>query len=98
MMEKQPENMYLTHFGRVKDVERLARDMTSGVEKFAALGEQFDADENREQRIQSAMMEWLMGRARRHGVEYGDSKLREVFAADVILNTQGIEFWLDHGR
>jgi hypothetical protein len=21
-----------------------------------------------------------------------------VFANDVILNTQGIEFWLDHGR
>lgn len=98
MMEQQPENMYLTHFGRVKDVERLAQDMTSSVEKFAALGEQFDGDENREQRIQSAMMDWLMERARRHGVEYGDSKLREVFAADVILNTQGIEFWLDHKR
>ena len=98
MMEKQPENMYLTHFGRVKDVERLARDMTSSVEKFAALGEQFDGDENREQRIQSAMMDWLMERARRHGVEYGDSSLRDIFAADVVLNTQGIEFWLDHGR
>ena len=98
MMENQPENMYLTHFGRVKDVERLARDMISSVEQFAALGEQFDGYENREQRIQSAMMDWLMGRARQHGVGYDDSKLREIFAADVILNSQGIEFWLDHGR
>jgi glyoxylase-like metal-dependent hydrolase (beta-lactamase superfamily II) len=98
MMEKQPENMYLTHFGRVNDVERLAQDMTSGVEKFAALGEQFDGDENRELEIQSAMMDWLMERARRHGVEYGDSSLRDIFADDVVLNTQGIEFWLDHRR
>jgi hypothetical protein len=44
------------------------------------------------------MMEWLMARARQHGVVYSDDKLREVFANDVILNTQGIEFWLDHGR
>jgi glyoxylase-like metal-dependent hydrolase (beta-lactamase superfamily II) len=98
MMEKQPENMYLTHFGRVNDVERLAQDMTSGVEKFAALGEQFDGDENRELEIQSAMMDWLMQRARRHGVEYADSSLRDIFADDVVLNTQGIEFWLDNGR
>ena len=98
MMEKQPENMYLTHFGRIQEVQRLAEDMISGVEQFATFGEQFDGDENRQQEIRSAMMEWLMARARQHGVVYSDDKLREVFANDVILNTQGIEFWLDHGR
>ena len=98
MMEKQPENMYLTHFGRVQDVQRLADDMISSVEQFVIFGEQFDGDENRQDGIRSAMMEWLMARARQHGVVYSDDKLREVFANDVILNTQGIEFWLDHGR
>ena len=98
MMEKQPENMYLTHFGRVQDVQRLADDMISSVERFVIFGEQFDGDENRQDGIRSAMMEWLMARARQHGVAYSDDKLREVFANDVILNTQGIEFWLDHGR
>jgi glyoxylase-like metal-dependent hydrolase (beta-lactamase superfamily II) len=98
MMEKQPENMYLTHFGRVQDIQRLADDMISSVEQFVTFGEQFDGDENRQQLIRSAMMEWLMVRARNHGVGYSDDKLREVFANDVVLNTQGIEFWLDHGR
>ena len=98
MMEKQPENMYLTHFGRVQDVQRLADDMISSVEQFVTFGEQFEEDENREQVIRSAMMDWLMARARKHGVVHSDDKLREVFANDVILNTQGIEFWLDHGR
>ena len=98
MLEKQPENMYLTHFGRIQDVQRLAEDMISSVERFVVFGEQFDGDENRQDGIRSAMMEWLMARARQHGVAYSDDKLREVFANDVILNTQGIEFWLDHGR
>ena len=44
------------------------------------------------------MMDWLMARARDHGVTYSDERLREVFASDVTLNTQGIEFWLDQGR
>ena len=98
MMERQPENMYLTHFGRVRDVERLAADMIAGIEWFAALGERFDGEDNREAGIQEAMMEWLMERARSHGVEHPDSELREIFANDVILNSQGIEFWLDRGR
>ena len=70
--------------------------MIHSVEQFAALGERFDGDENRQKEIESAMMEWLMKRARKHGVVYSDEKLHEVFANDVILNTQGIGFWLDH--
>jgi glyoxylase-like metal-dependent hydrolase (beta-lactamase superfamily II) len=98
MMEKQPGNMYLTHFGRVRDVKRLATDLIHSVEQFAALGERFDGHKNRQVEIESAMMAWLMERARSHGVACSDEKLREIFAGDVVLNTQGIEFWLDHGR
>lgn len=98
MMEKKPENMYLTHFGRVQDVQRLAEELIHGVEIFAGLGERYDDSENRQQAIETAMMEWLVERARGHGVSHPDRNLREIFAGDVVLNTQGIEFWLDHGR
>jgi len=98
MMEKGPENMYLTHFGRVRDVARLAADMKSGVEQFAEFGEKFDGEEHRQDMIQDAMMEWLLQRARKHGVSHSEERLRDIFANDVVLNTQGIEFWLDHGR
>ena len=98
MMEKQPENMYLTHFGRVQEVNRLASEMKDGVRKFAALGEQFRGHENRLESIQSEMMGWLVTRAREHGVRLSDQSLRDIFTGDVILNSQGIDFWLDHGR
>ena len=48
--------------------------------------------------IEEAMMDRLFERARAHGVTLGEDELRETFAGDVILNTQGIEFWLDHRR
>ena len=44
------------------------------------------------------VFEDLVERARRHGVTLGDEDLLEVLRGDVVLNTQGIEFWLDHGR
>lgn len=98
MMERGPENMYLTHFGRVRDVGRLSRDMIAGVDYFADLGERHDRDDGRGAAIQSEMMDWLTSRARAHGVTCPDDELRGIFAGDVLLNTQGIEFWLDHGR
>jgi glyoxylase-like metal-dependent hydrolase (beta-lactamase superfamily II) len=95
MLEKQPANMYLTHFGRVQDLKRLSADMISSVETFAALGERFENSDNRQHDISTAMMNWLMERARNHGVQCSDDALREIFAGDVLLNTQGIEFWLE---
>lgn len=98
LMEKSPESMYLTHFGRVGDIQRLASELIHSIEQFAAFGERFDGSDKREQEIQHVMMDWLMERARGHGVSCSDESLYQVFAADVVLNTQGIEFWLDHGR
>ena len=98
LMARQPEFMYLTHFGRVGGLARLAADMRKGIERFVEWGETFAASERRRERIEEAMMNWLVEGACAHGVNYPEAKLRYIFGGDVVLNTQGIEFWLDHGR
>jgi glyoxylase-like metal-dependent hydrolase (beta-lactamase superfamily II) len=98
MMERDPEYMYLTHFGRVGDTHRLAADMRICVERFVEFAHQFESDEQRTRRIEAAMMDWFIERAREHGARQEDADLKAVFINDVVLNTQGIEFWLDHGR
>jgi glyoxylase-like metal-dependent hydrolase (beta-lactamase superfamily II) len=98
LMEYRPENMYLTHFGRVRDLSRLAADMAASIEQFVRWGEMFADGEHRRERIEAAMMDWLIERARVHGVGADEEWLRDIFRTDVWLNTQGIEYWLDHGR
>jgi glyoxylase-like metal-dependent hydrolase (beta-lactamase superfamily II) len=98
MMARDPANMYLTHFGRVQDVPRLADDLREGVRFFAQLGERHATSEQRTKRIEDAMTEWLMARLRSHGVTLDDAALETILRPDIVLNTQGIEFWLDHGR
>jgi hypothetical protein len=44
------------------------------------------------------MFDWLMEGLRNHGVELADEKCQELLWSDIELNTQGIEFWLDHRR
>jgi glyoxylase-like metal-dependent hydrolase (beta-lactamase superfamily II) len=98
LMKQKPDFMYLTHFGRVQELPRLATDLRAGIELFAEWGERFAAEESRRERIEEAMMAWLIERARLHGVKHEDALLRNLFHGDVVLNTQGIEFWLDHAQ
>jgi len=98
MMEKSPENMYLTHFGRVRDVAEMANRMKTGVRRFVEIAEALADDENRTENIEVAMMDWLLESTREHGVTLPEQQVREIVDNDVVLNTQGIEFWLDHRK
>jgi len=93
-----PDCMYLTHYGRVVDVPRLAKDMLEGVDALAGFGEQFKDQVSRRQKIEAAMGDWLLKRLRNHGVILPDEACLELLRGDIVLNTQGIEIWLDHRR
>jgi glyoxylase-like metal-dependent hydrolase (beta-lactamase superfamily II) len=96
LIANNPDCMYLTHYGRVKDVQRLARQMIEGVDTLVAIAEQYKDDELRTQKIETAMQTWLMEGLRQHGVELAEDECLKLLWSDVKLNTQGIEFWLDH--
>jgi len=96
MMEKSPKNMYLTHFGRVQDVEQLAEKMKAAVLQFVQFADSFASAVDRTAQIENAMMEWLLEGIREHGVELPEDEMRGIVQNDVVLNTQGIEFWIDH--
>jgi glyoxylase-like metal-dependent hydrolase (beta-lactamase superfamily II) len=96
LVANNPDCMYLTHYGRVKDVPRLARQMIEGVDTLVGIAERYKDDDLRTQKIETAMRTWLMEGLRRHGVELAEDECLELLSSDIKLNTQGIEFWLDH--
>lgn len=98
MMDQAPDCMYLTHFGRVTEVERLHADLIENVDRFVEIGLAHDGSADRTARITADVSECLTSRARAHGVSLPDEDLAGLLANDIDLNTQGIEVWLDHGR
>ena len=70
--------------------------MKAGVRQLVEIAEAHVADNNRTKSIQTAIMDWLYTGARDHGVTLPEMQVREILQVDVFLNTQGIEFWLDH--
>jgi glyoxylase-like metal-dependent hydrolase (beta-lactamase superfamily II) len=96
MLEKSPRNMYLTHFGRVQDVTRAAVDLKAAIDSFVEFAESHADSADRTRAIETAMTEWLVEGVRKHGVTLPEEQLMTVLRGDIVLNTQGIEFWLDH--
>ena len=92
----RPECMYLTHYGRVDDVQRLARNMIDGVDVMVEIAERYKDDELRRQKIEAALNEWLLKGLREHGVSLTEDRCLQLIRPDVVLNTQGMEFWLEH--
>lgn len=91
-----PQYMYLTHYGRVDDVPRLAKVMITGVDTLVGFAEQYKDDDSRRQKIETAMSDWLIDGLEKHGVTLDKDRCLELLDSDIKLNTQGIEFWLDH--
>lgn len=96
LIADMPDHMYLTHYGRVDDVQHLAKKMIEGVDRLAAFGEQYENQNSRQQKIEAAISDWLLDGLRKHGVTIAEDRCLELLENDIILNTQGIEFWLDH--
>ena len=96
LVANQPDCMYLTHYGRVDDVQNLAKKMLEGVDVLAGFGEQFQDSDARGQKIEAAIRDWLLTGLREHGVTLSDEICLQLLQGDIELNASGIECWLDY--
>ena len=98
MMEKSPENMYLTHFGRVQNISQMVSRLKTAISRFVNIAETHANDKSRAGLIEADIMDWLLDGLGEHGVALPEQQIREIVQSDVVLNTQGIGFWLDRGE
>ena len=97
LMSYRPVAMYLTHFGEVRDLDRLARQLRERVEAFAGLGRRFAARPGRTAAMRAEMFRMMSAWLDEHGYP-GDAATRHrLLDDDVELNAQGLEVWLDRG-
>ena len=95
IMACNPDYLYLTHYSRVSDLERLAADMHQGIDDFVALALAHKDDENRGAKIQDAMDEYLSSRLIAHGFKGDRDAIWSVLNIDIVLNAQGLVSWLE---
>jgi len=96
MLEYAPRQMFLTHYSRVGEVPRLARDLDEQIDAMVAIARRHATDgATRHARIAADLAELYCARAAAHGCTFGAERVRELLAMDIELNAQGLEVWLD---
>jgi glyoxylase-like metal-dependent hydrolase (beta-lactamase superfamily II) len=98
LLRYEPEAMYLTHYGRVTDVERLAKDLHETIDAMVAIARRHASAPDREQRIAFDFIDLYADRAHRQGVTLSTAEIVKVLEVDIRLNAQGVVVWLDRGN
>ncbi len=91
----RPERMFLTHFGMVTDIPRLADNLHQGIDAFVDMARHAANSDNRHQKILETMTAFLVSGVARVNPQISENRCKQIFAFDLELNTQGLEVWLD---
>jgi glyoxylase-like metal-dependent hydrolase (beta-lactamase superfamily II) len=95
MLGFEPQQMFLTHYSRVTDVERLASDLHEQIDAMVAIARKHAGNPDRHARIMEDLAQLYIARVRAHGCTLDDAGIRDVLVMDIELNAQGLEVWLD---
>lgn len=96
IMNLQPAQLFLTHYSRVRDLQRLAVDMHRRIDDFVDLARRHAGDAERTKNMHKSLNEYFAGELDAHGYEGSAGEMRAIVEIDVMLNTMGLEYWLDH--
>jgi glyoxylase-like metal-dependent hydrolase (beta-lactamase superfamily II) len=98
LLARQPQWMYLTHYGRVGDVQRLGALLLDLLARMTVLGERERGTADaaaRHERLKAGQLEIFAASTTAHGCRFTAEQLAELLAIDLELNAQGMAVWLD---
>ena len=95
ILAKNPEKIYLTHFGEIQPTEKVIQQLKASVNAFVEISEAAkDMTENRVEYIDQKIREYLLSTLAEMGCEQDADFQTSVIKFDSLLNAQGLDFWL----
>lgn len=98
MVARTPDAMYLTHYGHVDDVPRLAQALYEQIDAMVAIADSCDGRADRHRCLTAGLTALYLERAHALQVPLADEDVERILAMDIELNAQGLGVWLDRGR
>lgn len=98
IMACEPEQVYLTHYSRVRNLDRLAEQMHEGIDAYVAMAREHEHDDNRSAVLRASLLDYYEQRLSEHGYSGDRDSIQSVLGTDVDLNAQGLEVWLNRAK
>jgi glyoxylase-like metal-dependent hydrolase (beta-lactamase superfamily II) len=90
----EPRCAYLTHYGRVDPVAKLAQDLDADIDAVAQMARDACAAPDRLQRLERELFAHLSRRLQAHGFAGGEAARHALLDGDIVLNAAGLDAWL----
>jgi glyoxylase-like metal-dependent hydrolase (beta-lactamase superfamily II) len=98
LLALKPEAMYLTHYGRVEQVEHLAIKLHEMIDAMVAVALHCAELPDRHAQLTKELTELYAARTAEHGWRGDRDALLHWLGMDIELNAQGLGVWLDRER
>lgn len=98
ILEHAGEAVYLTHYSRVTELERLAEDLHCDLVAFVEIATRAAGEPDRVEAIKSMMRAYLGARLDEHGFIDDPDYRDDLLDMDIGLNAQGLAVWLDRQK
>jgi len=99
LLDERPQQAFLTHFGRVTELARLADDLHVLIDLFVAMARPLrDAGAERIAQLIEGQRRILLPRLAAHRCRLAPEQIDALLAGDYELNAQGMAVWLDRER
>jgi hypothetical protein len=95
IMACKPEQVYLTHYSKVDDLQRLAADMHECIDDYVEMALANEQASDRQAALRQAMFEYMCERLEAHGFKGDRDAIKSIMQIDVELNAQGLDVWLN---
>jgi glyoxylase-like metal-dependent hydrolase (beta-lactamase superfamily II) len=90
----KPKCAYLTHYSRVRHVDKLSLDLHADIDAFVAIARSVEQAPNRIELMQPLLFEHLFARLDAHGFTGGSGQVHALLDPDIALNAAGLHAWL----
>ncbi|MEK8029413.1 MBL fold metallo-hydrolase [Ideonella sp. DXS29W] len=102
LLAAQPDAVYLTHYGRLGDVQGLGVQLLGLLDQVQALdltsADAATDSPSRHTALRDGLKKLYIGSLRQHGCMLTDVAIADALAIDIELNAQGMGVWLDRQK
>jgi glyoxylase-like metal-dependent hydrolase (beta-lactamase superfamily II) len=98
LLTLKPEAMYLTHYGRVEQVEHLATKLREMIDAMVAVARHVEHQPDRHAQLTKSLADLYATRLAEHGWQGDREALLHWLGMDIELNAQGLGVWLDRDQ
>jgi glyoxylase-like metal-dependent hydrolase (beta-lactamase superfamily II) len=98
LLATEPQRMYLTHYGCVDEVDRLAALLLEQIDAMVEIAQRLRATPSRHAALKEALGALYLDRLRTQRSPLDDEAIARLLTMDVELNAQGLGVWLDRAR